>query len=95
MPHIVYDPRNPCPSAANYDFEEPCPECGDYIPVRVDDTALPVVVCPVCGSKVILCCVCPTPDCCDWRECDECHVIRDWQEGVGYPYDEEAGEEWD
>ena len=79
MAHVVYDPNEPCPSIVDFDIEEPCPHCGEYIPVKIDAEAVPQVICPVCGGVVILCTNCPD-DCygCDWSEKDICHVIRDW-----------------
>lgn len=44
----------------DYNFEEMCPHCGEYIPIVIDDdeTICYEVICPVCGERMMLCTLC-------------------------------------
>ena len=68
-----------------YDFEEPCPECGKYIPVKVDkEDPRFYLECPHCGHKLLFCSCCWDEidrGLCDWSREHGCHMEReqvDW-----------------
>lgn len=74
--HKVFKPGE---TPKDYNFEEMCPECGNYIPVLVDnDEAICYQVsCPVCGYEMMLCTLCRwdqeeeegfTDHKCDWSQ---------------------------
>lgn len=65
----------------SYNFEEYCPLCDSYIPVRIDndDHKNYEIVCPVCGQRLMLCTLCHWDGHdCDWCECEngECHMMK-------------------
>lgn len=43
-----------------YNFEEECPFCGEYIPVLIDEMDFNHydIICPVCGKRMMLCTLC-------------------------------------
>lgn len=72
MSHVAYDPRQLLGVNDRYDIEEPCPECGELIAVKVDEEDKRFsVTCPVCGHKIMLCSLCEVPSC-DWSQGDGC-----------------------
>ena len=68
--HIITD--------KNYHYEEPCPECGAPVPVRIDPhDASFEIVCPECGAKMMLCTHCH--DCfgdCDYTRCEKLKALQ-------------------
>ena len=54
----------------SYNFDEYCPQCDSYIPVRIDENEKEnyEIVCPVCGQRLMLCTLCHM----DGHECDFC-----------------------
>ena len=69
----------------DYDFEELCPECGNYIPVKVDkEDPRFYMTCPRCGHKLLFCSVCWDEwerGLCDWGKEHGCHMEHcdvDW-----------------
>ena len=74
MSHVAYDPRQPLGVNDRYDIEEPCPECGELIAVKVDEEDKRFFVnCPVCGHKMMLCSLCDTSTC-NWKQGSGCHM---------------------
>lgn len=66
----------------DYNFEEMCPHCGEYIPIVIDDddTTNYEIICPVCGEKMMLCTLC------HWDQQDEedyCGDRCDWSPAHG------------
>lgn len=82
-----------------YNFEEMCPECNEFIEIVIDDDDYETysVVCPNCGRKMMLCTLCRwdaekwpgqnTP--CDWCKEEGC-----WRErGEKCPWPEEESDD--
>ena len=76
MAHIVYGPE--VTGDIDYDVEEYCPFCDDMIPVKVDESCRPQIVCPTCDRVLELCSICDHKNC-DWEEGKSCHVSREWE----------------
>ena len=64
----------------DYDFEEYCPHCDSFIPVRTYSTDEYETVCPVCGKRLMLCTLCRDVfgDTCDWNDKNDCkcHCVK-------------------
>lgn len=70
--HKVYFPGN---FPTNYDIEEYCPHCDNYIPVMIDqqDFQNYESKCPVCGERLMLCTLCHDDNgACDWTQENGC-----------------------
>ena len=76
MAHIVHDPK--IQGITDYDVEEYCPFCDDYIPVKVDENDIHglEIVCPKCKHTLMLCAACPNPELCDWTEKNGCYIKK-------------------
>lgn len=79
MPHITHDTALTCDE--QYDVEEYCSNCDNYIAVTVD-RACPHLetVCPVCGEKLMLCSMCDIEHGCDWTPENGCRMDKDHKE---------------
>ena len=80
--HKVFKPGE---APKDYNYEEPCPHCGEAIPVLVDndESICYEVTCPVCGEKIMLCTLChwdgeEIENCpsCDWSPENGCWRMR-------------------
>ena len=78
----------------DYNFDEPCPHCDEYVPIVIDDadTETYSVICPNCGRKMMLCVLCHWDaddagydEGCDWNPVRGCWRERGekpwWVEG--------------
>lgn len=67
---------------ADYDFIEPCPECGEDVEIVYDKEPEEdygyEVVCPYCGAKMMLCMMCHDDygEICDWSRENGCRISR-------------------
>ena len=69
MSHVCYAPDDCTPH--EYDVEEPCPYCDEYIAISVDRNAKSLeTVCPTCGKPLMICSMCERR--CDWTENHGC-----------------------
>lgn len=54
-----------------YDFDEPCPHCGEYNSIRIDYSCRDIThgyKCAHCGKELKLCTICALcPNNCDWH----------------------------
>ena len=77
--HKAYKPGE---APKDYNFEEMCPHCDEFIPIVIDDDDATSyeVICPVCGEKMMLCTLChwdaeedENPHDCDWCPAHGCY----------------------
>ena len=83
-------------SETDYNFEEMCPHCDEWIPIVIDDADMETysVTCPHCGRKMMLCTLCHWDandagynELCDWCEKRGC-----WRERGEQPWWKENAE---
>lgn len=73
MAHKVFAPYDEI--TFSYDYEEPCPHCGNTIAVVADEEQADLeTICPVCGEKLMLCSACDGR--CDWSEANGCRMDK-------------------
>lgn len=70
----MHETFHPCEYPKQYDFEEYCVWCDNFIPVRIDDNDHEhyQVECPVCGEPLFLCTLCQQ-DMKDLDGCEKCN----------------------
>lgn len=73
--HAVFHPDH---FFYSHDVEEPCPHCGEHIPVRMDKDSMDdlEISCPVCYQKMMICTMCDRSPC-DWSRHGGCKMDHD------------------